>query len=211
MSSNVYLGCNPSKLDGTEQIFIPNKTLSIPKEYSFQAQLPPVLNQGNTNMCVTYALGTHIDWSIDMSKMTKCKDNNIDRKSIYSAKTSLGDGGMSFKEALNYVKHKGVKTNVGVVKINHYAKIGSIETLKQALIANGPCLGGLMCYNNLTEFWKKGFNDKPMGGHAICIVGFNQDGFIIRNSWGTSYGKGGYAVMKYSDFNNFFEIWTIID
>ena len=207
--NKIFLGCNPSIMNGTEQIFIPNKSLKVPQEYSFQSQLPPVLNQGNTNMCVTYALGTHIDWNIDMSKMTKCKDNNVDRKSIYSARTESGDNGMTFKEALNYVKTKGVKTDVGVQKINHYAKVGNIELLKQALIANGPCLGGLMCYNDYTEFWK-GYG-KPIGGHAICIVGFNKDGFIIRNSLGTSYGKNGYALMKYTDFNSFFELWTIID
>ena len=209
--SKIYLGCSPSKLDGMEPKFKPTSTLPIPVEYSFQSQMPPVLNQGQTNMCVAYALGSHIDWNIDMDKKTKCKDNNVDRKAIYSARSESGDNGMSFKEALSYVKNIGVKTNVGLVKIDHYAMIGSEIGLKQALIANGPCLGGLMCYNDYTEFWNKGFSDKALGGHAVAIVGYNKDGFIIRNSWGTSYGKGGYALMKYSDFNKFFEIWTIID
>lgn len=209
--SKIYLGCNPSVMNGTEQVFIPNKNLALPQEYSFQSQMPPVLNQGNTNMCVTYAVGSHIDWNIDMSKHTKNKDNNIDRKGIYSARTIEGDNGMTFKEALDYVKNKGVKTNIGLTKINHYAKIGNLDILKHAIIANGPCVGGLMCYNSYTEFWKKGFNDQALGGHAISIVGYNKDGLIIRNSWGTSYGKGGYSLMKYTDFDNFFELWTIID
>ena len=211
MTGKIYLGCNPSVMDGTEHIFEPAKSLVLPTEYSFKNQMSPVLNQGATNMCVTYALGSHIDWNINMDKGTKSKDNNVDRKSIYSARTISGDNGMTFKEALGYVKKTGVKTNVGLVKIDHYAKIGSILALKQALLVNGPCLGGLMVYNNYTNFWIKGFGDSALGGHAITIVGFNKDGFIIRNSWGTSYGQGGYAVMKYEDFNNFFELWTIID
>ena len=207
--SKIYLGCNPSVMDGSELIFEPSGTLKIPNEYTFQPQLSPVLNQGNTNMCVTYALSSHIDWNIDMTKRTKCKDNNVDRKAIYSARSESGDNGMTFKEALNYVKNTGVKTDVGLVKIDHYAKVGSVDTLKQAIIANGPCIGGLMCYNNYTEFWN-GYSN-PLGGHAIAVIGYNKDGFIIRNSWGTSYGKGGYALMKYSDFPKFFELWTIID
>ena len=207
---NICLGCTPSVLDGSEKIYTATGTLKVPVEYSFQSQMSPVLNQGQTNMCVTYAVGSHIDWNINMSKKTKGLDNNVDRKAIYSARTVKDDNGMTFKEALNFVKNTGVKTNVGLVKLDHYAKIGSIDMLKHALIANGPCVGGLMCYSDNVEFWKKGFG-KPLGGHAVSIVGYNKDGFILRNSWGTYYGKGGYSLIKYSDFNNFFEIWTIID
>jgi C1A family cysteine protease len=42
--------------------------------------------------------------------------------------------------------------------------------------------------------------DTVRGGHAICVVGYRKDGrFIIRNSWGTSWGdKGfGYASETY--------------
>lgn len=211
MSQKIYLGCRPSVLDGTEKKFEVSKTLILPTEYSFKTQMPPVLNQGSTNMCVTYSLGTHIDWNINMSRGTKCVDNNVDRKSIYSARSLSGDNGMTFKEALNYVKNTGVKTNIGLMKIDHYAKVGSETALKQALIANGPCIGGLMCYNDGNEFWNKGFNDTLLGGHSICIVGYNKDGFIIRNSWGSYWGNSGYCLMKYSDFDKFFEIWTIID
>ncbi len=31
------------------------------------------------------------------------------------------------------------------------------------------------------------------GGHAIAIVGYDKDGFIIRNSWGTDWGDKGLA------------------
>lgn len=210
MINNIYLGCKPSIITGTEQVFHHSKTMSIPIEYSFKDQLPIVLNQGQTNMCVTYAVGTHVDWNINMTHKTKCVDNNVDRKSIYSVRSTSGDNGMTIKEALSFLKNKGVKTSKGLIKIDNYAKIGSIDSLKQAIIVNGPCVGGVMCYNNYTEFWKK-TSTQPLGGHAICIIGYNKEGFIIRNSWGTSYGKNGYSILKYDDFMSFFEIWTIID
>lgn len=211
MMKNMFYGCTPSVLDGTENKFTSISTLKVPQEYSFQNQMPPVLNQGATNMCVTYAVGSHLDWNLNMTTKMKCKDNNVDRKAIYSARTTFGDNGMTFKDALNFIKNKGVKTNMGIVKIDNYAKVNSSELLKQALIVNGPCVGGLMVYNDTTEFWKKMYGNNQLGGHAIAIVGYNKDGFIIRNSWGTTYGNGGYAILKYSDFNNFFEVWTIID
>ena len=33
------------------------------------------------------------------------------------------------------------------------------------------------------------------GGHAVCIVGYTADRFIVRNSWGTGWGDGGFAYV----------------
>jgi hypothetical protein len=38
------------------------------------------------------------------------------------------------------------------------------------------------------------------GGHAFAIVGYNQDGFIVHNSWGTGWGTKGCAVLPYEDW-----------
>ncbi len=38
------------------------------------------------------------------------------------------------------------------------------------------------------------------GGHAFAIVGYNQDGFIMHNSWGTGWGTKGRAVLPYEDW-----------
>lgn len=34
------------------------------------------------------------------------------------------------------------------------------------------------------------------GGHAIAIVGYDKDYFIVRNSWGTQYGDCGYVYCS---------------
>lgn len=38
------------------------------------------------------------------------------------------------------------------------------------------------------------------GGHAFAIVGYNQVGFIVQNSWGTGWGTKGRAVLPYEDW-----------
>lgn len=38
------------------------------------------------------------------------------------------------------------------------------------------------------------------GGHAFAIVGYNAVGFLVQNSWGTSWGKGGFATLPYDDW-----------
>ncbi len=38
------------------------------------------------------------------------------------------------------------------------------------------------------------------GGHAVAIVGYNELGFIIQNSWGEDWGAGGFALLPYEDY-----------
>jgi hypothetical protein len=55
------------------------------------------------------------------------------------------------------------------------------------------------------ELWG-GVHDSLRGGHALCVVGYDDDkfggAFEIMNSWGTAWGKGGFIWVKYDDFCN---------
>lgn len=39
-----------------------------------------------------------------------------------------------------------------------------------------------------------------LGGHAFAIVGYDQRGFWVQNSWGTPWGLGGFALVTYADW-----------
>ncbi|MEO6405565.1 MAG: C1 family peptidase [Ferruginibacter sp.] len=41
---------------------------------------------------------------------------------------------------------------------------------------------------------------RAVDGHAVAIVGYTKDGFIIQNSWGKSWGHKGFAVLPYEDW-----------
>jgi hypothetical protein len=41
---------------------------------------------------------------------------------------------------------------------------------------------------------------KSLGGHAFAIVGYDERGFIVQNSWGTGWGASGFAVLPYDDW-----------
>ena len=55
--------------------------------------------------------------------------------------------------------------------IKGYASIDDIDTLKRALVVNGPCLIGVPTYNYGTRMWKKEKNEILLGGHAMTIIG----------------------------------------
>ena len=47
-------------------------------------------------------------------------------------------------------------------------------------------------------------------GHAFAIVGYTRDGFIIHNSWGPRWGRGGFAVLRYQDWlENAMDCWVV--
>jgi hypothetical protein len=48
-----------------------------------------------------------------------------------------------------------------------------------------------------------------LGGHAFAIVAFDEIGFWIQNSWGTDWGRGGYARISYDDWlANATDVWV---
>lgn len=55
------------------------------------------------------------------------------------------------------------------------------------------------------------FDGQPSrsGGHAFALVGFNERGFIIQNSWGCGWGRSGFAVIGYADWlANAMDAWV---
>ena len=46
--------------------------------------------------------------------------------------------------------------------------------------------------------WRDGAG--ATGGHAFALVGYNERGFVVQNSWGTDWGAGGFAVLSYPDW-----------
>jgi hypothetical protein len=54
-------------------------------------------------------------------------------------------------------------------------------------------------------------SDAIRGGHAFAIVGYNDHGFVVQNSWGIeSWGRHGFAVLTYADWvANGSDVWAV--
>lgn len=203
-------GFAPSKMDGSEHVFgFTMNGNEYPSEYSYRKYLPKVLNQGEYSICVPCSISAFLNWKENLNDGSQ-KDNKIDYFEIYNKRTNNGEG-MTFKEAFAYLRHNGVKTANGNKKIGEYALIHNAQSLKEAILMNGPCVGALPVYNYEKEFWNQRNSDYLLGYHAISICGYDSEGFIIRNSWGTTFADKGYTKLKYKDFNKLVEVWTIID
>ena len=42
--------------------------------------------------------------------------------------------------------------------------------------------------------------NEERSGHAFALVGYNEHGFIVQNSWGKDWGYHGFAVLPYSEW-----------
>ncbi len=97
----------------------------------------------------------------------------------------------------------------------------SVDSIKNALHMYGPLVTTLDVYNDFYSY-KNGVYEyttgKRLGGHAVLVVGYKDDPsvngggyFIVKNSWGTGWGEGGYFNIAYSEINScvYFGRWTI--
>jgi C1A family cysteine protease len=95
----------------------------------------------------------------------------------------------------------------------HGFKYESVDNTDKALIVGALTLGlpvvfGVTVYESfMTDQVAAtgivpypGQNETVAGGHAMVIVGYHaeDDSFIVRNSWGTNWGQGGYCRIPAS-------------
>ena len=107
-------------------------------------------------------------------------------------------------------------------KIEKYEYVDTdLDTWKSVLAQGYPIIFGMQIFDSF-QTPRRGLislprrNDNNLGGHAMLCVGYSDPDnvFIVRNSWGTQWGDGGYCYIPYdymmSDLNNG-DSWIIYD
>lgn len=101
-----------------------------------------------------------------------------------------------------------------------YQRLLSINEIKHALLNNHIVVFSMILYKSFEKkITKNGIVPHPrwyeqkLGGHAMCIVGYddnlNNGSFIVRNSWGKEFGDKGYCYLPYSMSNYIMDAWTV--
>jgi hypothetical protein len=94
-----------------------------------------------------------------------------------------------------------------LLKIALYIRLDSQSQWRDWLARNGPIATRLDVDDTWDGAKAAGGNldvylpETRRGGHAVSIVGYTPDRFIVRNSWGTGWGDQGfgYASLEYAD------------
>lgn len=204
--------------------------LSLPDTYDPRNKMLPVRDQGNQGSCVAE--------SCACAKETQefkniGFDDYFSPQFVYNNRINQEGEGMYPRDSMNILYKKGIVAeddypykkiekpeNISQdilekaknYKAKGYAYINTANVLKAAIYRNGACLITFPVYSQRPKFWKPSrVGEVSQGGHAVCVVGWTKEGFIIRNSWGTSYGDKGYSIYPYSDWGSHGELWTLID
>lgn len=196
-------GFKKSYIDGTElDASRLRLSLNVPDKYILKS-IPNIRNQGNRPICVSEVCTDMLIWKSAIHH----SQYNYPESKIYDSSPHVSSDGMSPKDAFEYIK----KELILPFKINGYAKIGSYEIARRCILGYGPILIALPVYSYNNEFWKNNYGSEYLGGHALGLVGWNEKGFILRNSWGLSYGNKGYINFSYKDFEQYvIECWCLI-
>ena len=211
---------------------------NVPPIIDYRNQLTPVRNQGEYGSCFAMSSCCMKEYQ---ERQDYNFQNYLSPKFFYAQRYNIhdddaqNDEGMYTRDVMKILQYIGVCTEKSCPYINvdkkqdwtslldeakqhvisHYARVDNLTSLLHAISENGVCLITLPVYNtSLIEFWKKNSeHDTLIGGHAVAIVGYNltKHHFILRNSWGSSWGDKGYCYWKFSDWGSHWEIWTTID
>lgn len=204
---------------------------NTPKQFICD-NLRPVKSQGSRGTCVAMSLSCVKEYqeTVDNSELFR---EDFSPNSLYFYR-STENGGMYCRNALKILQEKGMcredlfpytkkkepkKIPKEAVKealeyrIKSYAQVHTIDGVKAALLNYGPLLAAFPYYKNgKAEFWVKPSLSAPLdGGHAVALVGWNEKGFIIRNSWGKGWNGDGHVLYPYSQWGSHWEIWSCID
>lgn len=203
-----YLESPPDELDFQIEDLFAAKGItpdaSPPPEFRVKV-LPPVYDQGNTPMCVAYSSST-----------LKGAEDLIDQKHNYrwdrvSFFRKIGGtiNGAYIRNALDRMLKVGYPllppdsgNSQTAHRISAYYAIPKTKlALQQAILAFGVCIMGTPWFNSWFSPHSDGTlppADYVVGGHAIAIVGWNDRGLVLRNSWGPDWGVKGDCTMPWA-------------
>ncbi|MCC7281397.1 MAG: C1 family peptidase [Acetobacteraceae bacterium] len=84
------------------------------------------------------------------------------------------------------------------LKISSYVGLRTdLGEWRRWIAQTGPLLARLEVDGSFDRLGRSGkltaHAGRGLGGHAVAIVGYDAKGFVIRNSWGTGWGRNGFA------------------
>lgn len=227
----------PDTLDFRDRMFTPT-LVEVPIRKPLEDYLRfevPVLDQGTEGACTGFGLATNVNYLLRKRRVTpdtvsvspwmlyelarrydEWPGEKYDGSSARGAMkgwhkhgvcaTALCEtGGRLSDEALR----DAPKRSLGAYfRVNHKDLVAMHSAIAEVgvLYATAAVHSGWEKVGADGVIWKE---EQILGGHAFAVVGYDEDGFWIQNSWGADWGKGGFARIGYDDWiANGTDVWV---
>lgn len=203
--------------------------ISLPSSFDMSNDLLLPRNQGSQGSCSAQTAAAIKEWQ-ELKELDF--KGYMSPQFVYNCRSNYGSDGMTPRDTMKILQSIGCVTeklypygkienrsqidedlidSAEKYRIKNYAKCNTIESLKQSLIKDGPSYIAVPVFNYGERMWKPKPGESQLGGHAMTIVGYNKDGFVIRNSWGLNWNNNGHTLFPYEDWGLQWEVWTTID
>ncbi|MBF0204166.1 MAG: hypothetical protein HQK67_07585 [Desulfamplus sp.] len=204
---------------------------TMPRSIDLSANFPKPGDQGNQSSCVgwavAYALKSYQE-KVEIGWALNTPDHLFSPAFIYNQINGGWDQGSYINDALNLAINKGVSTlatmpysdrdyrtqpstsafaEASKFKVKSWRRVNDTSQIKAALANRKPVVGGISVYQQFMEL--TGTNSlyntsygSDQGGHAITIVGYDDDkhggAFKVINSWSQNWGDNGFFWIPYN-------------
>jgi len=207
----------------------------------FQLEVLKIKNQGSKKTCVAFSLSEIIEYhnKRDIGKYqrfstdfiygcrndTDYKEEGMYLRDALKVIQKYGDvvyellpGNSSVTNAINKVNKNfdKLKQQAYINRISAYYKIKTVDELKYSLFTLGPAVCSMKWYNkaylNSDKIYTYDKNN-DYSGHAVVILGWDENNWILQNSWGHVWGdKGLFKVPINNSFGELFhEVYGVTD
>ncbi|HRZ15308.1 MAG TPA: C1 family peptidase [Candidatus Omnitrophota bacterium] len=218
--------------------------IRVPDKVDYTALMTPVRDQGSEGTCVAFASVVGVKEYADKKEYKRlvelspryvyslCKqlDGIPEEEGTYPrvAMKVLLKNGVCPESYWPYRPHqaddhkRGAHERARTYRIKAYARIRGLAEMKRSLLVNGPFLAGVQVFDNW--FTKRvertgrismpAAAAEPVGGHAICIVGYDERRklFTFKNSWSRAWADRGYGYLPYAYMQKYcMDAWSATD
>jgi hypothetical protein len=186
----------------------------LPLRHHVPPPRPRTLNQGLKPECVAYSSA----WVKAYEDLRDQGPFDFDEHAFFDLIGGTPDGAF-IRRALDRMLRVGYPV-VGGARPTANHRIGSYYAvpvnagaIKAAVLAFGPVIIGTPWFKS----WYRpvhGVLPEPtvvVGGHALVVVGWDETGFRLHNSWGTGWGLEGECILRFSLLDKVREAWKVVD
>jgi len=203
----------------------------------FPSEKLHILNQGREGSCVGHALAAAINYLNQkrdtqftasrrmLYEMARKNDQwpgeDYEGSSIRGAIKGWRNMGVCSEELYPYIAGSPGMLKIEAAKEARSNGVGAYYRLAPNLSHFHAALnesGVIIVSAKVHSGWNKLKDEKipynedqeVLGGHAFAIVGYNNEGFWVQNSWGKSWASSGLALWRYEDWvENIMDAWIV--
>jgi len=194
----------------------------LPEKLDLTPWIPPPKHQGNTASCGPHVASAIIEYHANKSRGIRYPAST---QFIYDLRSNAGPG-MMVPDLLRIMQTHGTPPEITYPYMDREAKpdggpcaevrrpamdfvsgewyqVTDVNIARKALNDVGVLLIATPLHRFDSQIWHPDGSGAHYGGHATAIVGYDESGFIVRNSWGPHWGpfSNGHDRMSFTDFD----------